>query len=147
MRFCLLTACGLLALTTGVDAQQAASALELDIGARVRVWRTAPAESRLTGRVRAVTPETLEITSNDRESTQTIPVAALERIDVSRGRSRTLWLAGGVLLGAAAGIAIGRSSEDEPGDYGIGATADAANTLAMMVVGGIAGYFIAPERW
>jgi hypothetical protein len=57
-------------------------------------------------------------------------------------------MSGGALLGAAAGIAIGRSSDDDdPADFGNDASAEAANALAMMVVGGVAGYFIAPERW
>jgi hypothetical protein len=57
-------------------------------------------------------------------------------------------MSGGALLGVAAGIAIGRSSDDDdPADFGNDASAEAANALAMMVVGGVAGYFIAPERW
>lgn len=147
MRHYLLTVCALLTLASGAAAQQPASPPELDIGERVRVWRVTPAEPRLTGRVQAVTGDALELASRKNEPTQTLSISALERIDVSRGKSRVLWVAGGALLGAAAGIAIARSSEDEPGDYGVGASADAANALALMAIGGLAGYLIAPERW
>jgi hypothetical protein len=147
MRQYLLTVCALLALATGATAQQPDSQPALDIGARVRVWRVTPAESRLTGRVQAVTGDALELASKRDEPTQVLSLSALERIDVSRGKNRVLWMSGGALLGAATGIAIGRSAEDEPGDYGVGASADAANALILMAVGGIAGYLIAPERW
>ncbi|HEX8393972.1 MAG TPA: hypothetical protein VF665_16635 [Longimicrobium sp.] len=76
-------------------------------------------------------------------------VAALESMSVSRGRQRGLWTATGFFVGGAAGILYSRAQEQEPEDIGgVQGVADGiANTILGALIGGIAGFVLAPERW
>lgn len=114
---------------------------------RVRVWTESTGEA-LKARVQTITPETLEVTGGS-ASHRVFHVETLDRIDVSRGRNRWAWSAGGVLLGATAGVLISRADNDEGSTVGgLDETAEGlANTLSGALVGGVLGFFVAPERW
>jgi hypothetical protein len=121
----------------------------LPAGARLRIsFPTASAEARLVGRLERVTADSLTVRVADGGS-RALPVNGIERVELSRGRSRALWTGAGVAAGAVAGILVTRAGNDEPEDIGgIGGVADGINnTLIGALAGGVLGFLLAPERW
>ena len=131
---------------TVLGAQQ--SAVPLEPEARVRLLAAPPAETWLRGRVQSVTADTLTLRTSG--SVQAVPLAGVRQLEVSRGRNRLLWTLGGVAVGAVGGILYTRATdEDDPADIGgaSGTAEGVGNTVVGMLAGGLAGFFVAPERW
>lgn len=119
----------------------------IETQAKVRVWADSNAQS-LKARVQSVSQESLEV-SGAAAGPRVFHVSTLDRVDVSRGRNRWGWTAGGMLLGATAGVLITRAGNDQ-GDVagGLNGVAEGlANTASGALVGGVVGFFMAPERW
>lgn len=84
--------------------------------------------------------------------TSAVPVAAIERLDVSRGR-RSRWLQGlgiGMAVGGATGALIGLASGDDEGGFSAGDNAAIAG-IGLGVVGGVVGVLVGAvsrgDRW
>ena len=141
----------LLSSATPLAAQQQDDALDalLEPGVRVRI--TIPQLSRWTGRLHSVDSESLTLLDDEGRPGETIQWSETEQVEVSRGHQRVLWTVGGVVLGAFAGVIYTSATarESDPADIGGWMTAaeGVSNVLAGMVVGGLAGRFLAPERW
>jgi hypothetical protein len=147
MRSCLFVMC-LLAAPALAAAQSPAPVPDIEAGARVRIWSDSTAAA-LKARVQTVDPQERTIRVIDGSTPQVLRLSELDRIDVSRGRNRWGWTAGGMLAGATAGVIISRLDGDE-GDVagGLEETAEGlANTFAGALVGGVVGFLVAPERW
>jgi hypothetical protein len=147
MRHYLLTI-ALLVTVVPAAAQSSAPLPPLDAATRVRVWSDG-SDDALKGRVRAVTPLTLELSTGD-TNPRVFQVSELERVDVSRGRNRWLWTGGGMLVGATAGVVLSRATNDDdsgPTDSLAETAEGVANTITGILVGGVVGFFVAPERW
>ena len=92
-------------LTAPLAAQ---SKLPVAVDQRVRLW-TAAAEA-VTGRVVAVTPESLQVAQDDRDPV-TVAVATVQRVEVSRGgKSKGAGAKKGALWGAIIGGTFGAIS-------------------------------------
>jgi len=89
---------------------------------------------------------TLQVTQGD--TPQTLRLGELARIDLSRGKKRLGWTAMGLLAGATAGVLITRLDGSEGDVTGLDVLAKGISyTFSGMLVGGIVGFFVAPERW
>ena len=126
--------------------------MPVTVGQRVRV--TAPGLPQpLHGRVTKTDPAAgvVSVTTIDGNAEVTLPLSAVSRIDVSRGRSRPkiAWVAGLVVGGSAAvGTAVVVAREGRRGGFrGAGGGAAAAFGGTGFVIGSLAGYAYAPERW
>jgi hypothetical protein len=147
MKRALLAAVLLWCLPVAVGAQQAPAALQRD--ARIRVLPALPADDWVVGRVDTYTPEAITLRTGG-GSPIAVSMNGVRRLEVSRGRNRLAWTAGGAAAGAVAGIVLTRATRtDDPADIGgVRGTADGiANTLVGMLAGAVLGYFVAPERW
>jgi len=133
----------LMAIATASHAQRVTPVAE---GSRIRV--TAPQlPAPLFGRVliRDRNTDVLVVTTPGADARVTLPLTAVQRIDVSSGRRRVA----GAAVGAAVGILIGGAfGAAQAGDDGIARTAGfLAGGFAGIVFGGPIGFVYAPERW
>ena len=115
--------------------------------ARVRVRLLPEPGDWTVGRVRALTADSLLLQD---AGVPSVALSDVERLEVSRGRARGKWLLIGTGVGMVGGIVYSRATlDDDPADIGgVQNTADGlANTILGMLMGGAAGYFLAPERW
>jgi hypothetical protein len=81
-----------------------------------------------------------------------VPLASLERVEVSQGQRSSLWL--GALVGAVAIGALGFAMDVNPDDCGDDSSAFCSRAEAVAVtagtgavLGGLVGFFIKRERW
>jgi hypothetical protein len=105
---------------------------------------------RLAGRLHSLGADSLLLQVGGEPAPRLLPLAAVQRLEVSRGRPRALWTLLGALGGATAGVLYTRATgESDPADIGgVQGTADGiANTLTGMLAGAALGWLIAPERW
>ena len=123
----------------------ALSAQGVEPGMKVRV--TGADGTRTTGRAVSLGGDRVGVQEAGADSVMVL--APDHAVEVSRGRNRALWTGVGVLAGATAGVLITRAQESEPEDIGgLQRTADGlANTATGILVGGVLGFFLAPERW
>jgi hypothetical protein len=94
---------------SGARAQAPAS---VQPGQRVRVRSTIAYVREVTGVVQTIGPDTLLVRDDDRSVATAIPLATVDRLQVSHGR-RSHWMTGAALgfgVGAATGAAIGAAS-------------------------------------
>ena len=119
------------------------------VGARARVAMPAP-RGWTAGMVAASDSAVIVLHAGRDVVPDTFLVAQVQALEVSRGRRRFLWGAGGLLIGAAVGAGFGALA----GSGGSGA--DAAYAASIAAIGGAAagavlgvtlGALIAPERW
>lgn len=137
----------LLLVPAALAAQATPASPLLSADARVRVRLLPEPTGWTVGRVRLLTPDSLLLRD---ASVTSIPLSSVERLEVSRGRARGRWVLIGTGVGMVAGIVYSRATlDDDPADIGgVQNAADGlANTILGMLMGGAAGYFLAPERW
>jgi hypothetical protein len=120
---------------------------DLSAGTRVRAFAPAVSDQRLVGRVSAATADSLMLTRPDGASIA-LSRPAIERLEVSRGHARVKW----ALIGAGAGLivggVIGGAMGGDDDTSGLGAAEGfTAGALQGIVLGGVAGALLAPERW
>ena len=126
---------------------------EFVVGSRVRV--SVNDGRRLTGRVEQVTADTLVLLPEG-QAAVSLPIATLNRVDVSRGsqsRGRSAWryATWGAAIGAASGaISLGLQHE-QVGDGSSVGSAVALGAWSGMLFGGLIGAAIgagrSSERW
>lgn len=126
----------------------------LTVGARIRV-RTNDGQ-KWTGQVEAISADTLVLQPEKRKTAPvSLPVAALNRIEVSRGVSRGRSLrrsvGWGVAIGGATGaVSLGIQHEEVGGGSSAGQAA-ALGALSGSITGGLVGLFIglfsSSEKW
>lgn len=123
-------------------------------GDRVRVRSTvAPARAR-TGQVGAIDADTLLLQGVDGVgATTAIPLASIERLEVSRGR-HSKWQTGlgiGFAVGAVTGAIVGAASHNENDFLFTSEMSAAAGALVFApigaVLGAVVGSLTRPERW
>lgn len=129
-----------------VAAQQHAA--PLSPGTTIRITAPQTLTGRTTGAFHAARSDTLWMQSG-RSRQLAVPMGAVERIEVSRGRSRLKWALIGGASGLVAGFVLGGmagGSEDDLTGTGaaVGAVAGSAQGL---VLGAIGGALLAPRRW
>jgi hypothetical protein len=95
----------LAALVTLTASAAAAQTPSLEPGTRVRV--TSDSLGRVVGVVAPAGRDTIAVTTPDGGSRVAIPVASVERLDVSRGRTAGAGAARGALIGAAVSGGLG----------------------------------------
>ena len=141
---CAFVVLALLLVAPAVLAAQTPAPL-LQADARVRVRLLPEPGGWTVGRIRAVTPDSLLL----REAAVTsVPLSGVDRLEVSRGRARGRWVLLGTGVGMVAGIVYSRATLEDSPAGGVQNAADGlANTILGMLMGGAAGYFLAPERW
>jgi hypothetical protein len=116
-------------------------------GTRMRVANGDEGEWR-TGRFWFLRADTLWLL-NPENAADPVPLAGGERIEITRGRRREAWSGGFALLGGALGFAASKINGHEAGPSG---TARNASEMVLAglggaLVGGLAGWFVAPQRW
>ena len=138
-------------LTVPLAAQ---SKLPVAIDQRVRLW-TEAAEA-VTGRVVAVTPETLQVAQDGRDPV-TVAVATVRRVEVSRGgqskgagaKKGALW--GAIILGTIGAISLGLQHDTVDEDGSSAGEAVALGLWSGGLFGGLIGAGIgaarAGEKW
>lgn len=148
MRFHTLAVLLLLLVPPAASGQATtAPALQLRPDARVRLELQPPAAERFTARFVALQGDTLMLRE---AASPVVPLSTVQRLEVSRGRTRGRWLLLGAGVGLVGGVVYSRATlDDDPADVGgVQNTADGvANTILGMLLGGGAGYLLAPERW
>jgi hypothetical protein len=126
----------------------------IDAGARVRVW-TADKHT-VAGRVEARTPDALVIRPDGQTTTISLPVATLQRIDVSRGtssRRSSAWRSAkrGALIGAVLGASSLALQHEEVGGGTSVVEAAALGTWSGGLFGGAIGAVVGAlsrhEHW
>jgi len=126
---------------------QATSAI--DAGARIRVWT--PEIRKITGRVEALSSDTLVLRPDGRTAAVSIPVSTLIRIEISRGmgsRRKSAWkhAAWGAVIGAVPGaISLGLQHEQVGGGTSA-AKAAALGAWSGGLFGGLIGSAIGALR-
>ncbi len=146
MRSSLIAIVLLMVPATGA-AQRGSPLQEITTGSRVRIWSDSTTPL-MKARVLSPDPSGLTLQVMHGDMPQMLRLSDLDRIDLSRGKNRLGWTAMGVLAGAAAGVVITRLDDNEGDVTGLDGLANGfANTISGMLVGGIVGFFVAPERW
>jgi hypothetical protein len=146
MRRIILAATISLLIPEVVAAQQVTATLPA--GTTIRVTAPQALPERTTGAFQAARSDTLWMQAG-RSRELVIPVAAVERLEVSRGRARLKWALIGAGSGAVAGFILGGMAGGGEDDItGTGAAAGAiAGTAQGIVLGAIGGALLAPRRW
>ena len=144
----------LLALSQLTAPLAAQSKLPVAIDQRVRLW-TAAAEA-VTGRVVAVTPETVQVAA-DGQTPVTVAVATVRRVEVSRGgktkgagaKKGALW--GAIISGTIGAISLGLQHDAVGEDGSSVGEAVALGLFSGALFGGLIGAGIgaarAGEKW
>jgi hypothetical protein len=126
---------------------------DLVVGSRVRV--SAADGRRLTGRVEQLTADTLVLLPEG-QTAVSIPIASLNRVDVSRGarsRGQSAWRYAkwGAVIGATSGAISLGLQHDQVGDGSSVGSAVALGAWSGMLFGGLVGAAIGAsrsgERW
>jgi hypothetical protein len=78
-----------------------------------------------------------------------VPLTGGERIETTRGHRREAWSTGGLLAGAALGLLASQLNGSDDGPSGSARnTSEAVYAVAAgAVIGGLTGWFLAPQRW
>ena len=127
----------------------AQSKLPIAVDQRVRVW-TAAADA-ITGRVVAVTPDTVQLVQEGRDPV-TVAVMSVRRIEVSRGRTsrgaafRKGAIRGAIIMGALGAISLGLQHEQVGEEGSSVAEAAALGLWSGGLFGGLIGGAIGAAR-
>lgn len=114
----------------------------IDVGARIRVWTSEM--GKVTGRVEALTSDTLVLQPDSKTASVSMPVARLIRIEISRGllsRKNSAWKHAkwGAVIGAVPGaISLGLQHEQVGGGSSF-AKATALGAWSGGLFGGLIG--------
>lgn len=132
----------------------AQSKLPIAVDQRVRIWTAAAAA--VSGRVAAVTTDTLQIDQEGRDRV-TITVATVRRLEVSRGNASRASAAkkgairGALITGALGAISLGLQHDDVGENGSNGGKAAALGAWSGGLFGGVVGAAIgaarAGEKW
>ncbi len=133
------------------DSAAAVPGYDLDVrlvpaGTRLRV--TDAGGTQHLGRFWYLRSDTLWLVSGE-DDRSAVPLTGRERIEMTRGHRRELWSTVGMLTGAALGLLASQLNGSEDGPSGSARnTSEAVYAVAGgAVIGGLAGWFLAPQRW
>jgi len=100
------------------------------------------------GRFWYLRSDTLWIISGE-DDRASVPLTGRERVEMTRGHRRERWSTGGMLVGAALGLLASQLNGSEDGPSGSARNTSEAVYAAAGggVIGGLAGWFLAPQRW
>jgi hypothetical protein len=121
----------------------------IDVGARIRVWTSEM--RKVTGRVEALTSDTLVLQPDSQTAPVSLPVATLIRIEISRGllsRKNSAWKHAkwGAVIGAVPGaISLGLQHEQVGGGSSV-AKATALGAWSGGLFGGLIGTVVGAMR-
>lgn len=115
-------------------------------GTRLRV--TDAGGTQHLGRFWYLRSDTLWLVSGGDERAA-VPLTGGERIEMTRGHRREAWSTGGMLAGAALGLLASQLNGSDDGPSGSARnTSEAVYAVAGgAVLGGLTGWFLAPQRW
>ena len=126
----------------------------IDVGARIRVWTSDM--RKVTGRVEALTSDTLVLEPDGKTAAVSMPVATLIGIEISRGlvsRKKSAWKGAkwGAAIGAVPGaISLGLQHEEVGGGSSV-AKASALGAWSGGLFGGLIGAVVGAvhqgENW
>lgn len=142
--------CAVAGLTFVSTTARAQSAPAIAEGARIKVTSPHLPETLFgAALLDARRPDVVFVSTPGEDARVTASLAAVERVEVSRGRQRVLWglagAGGGFLLGGVLGGAAGSTADDPEGWATLGGVVLGATT--GLFIGAIAGTALAPERW
>lgn len=128
--------------------------LDIPLGTRLRVFAPALGDSSMIGRFAGLQSDSLALVRGPRQAPPLrIPLARIQRLDVSAGRDRASGATVGGLLGIATGVVLGFACLAVcPEDPNGGANMAPAGGLLLglvvgLPVGAVIGARVAPERW
>lgn len=116
-------------------------------GAKIRVTASQTLPRREVGSFTAARNDTLWM-RGDRSAEVGVPLAAVERLEVSAGRARLKWALIGGTVGLLAGGVLGGRAGAKDDITGTGAAAGfTVGALQGVVLGAAVGGLAAPRRW
>jgi len=117
-------------------------------GVRVRVSRLGNVP-RVVCTVLALKADTLVLDAEDRVETLEVPLALVEKVEISRGKKSNT--AGGAIAGGLFGAVLGAACASGPGGYGCGGSDAEYVALATIAagtgIGALIGAAIKTDRW
>ena len=124
------------------------------VGARVRVTAPDLKIRAVPGTLVDVTSDTLSVASTQRGKHVRIPIDKLSRLEISEGKNQRLGIVrgavSGLLFGGLIGLGVAGLSRG-PGADGVSSTEDVAAIATFtglgLIMGGVLGAAMAPERW
>lgn len=122
------------------DARSQLIASQISSGDRVRVTAPSVVPEPVVATYLSAADDTLRLLAAGGGVRLGVPIAAVERFEVSDGRARGKWAKWGALLGL--GVAVIAAQSGDSNDWsGLG------YVIAGPPVGALAGSLIAPEQW
>ncbi len=125
----------------------------LQPGQRMRVRSTVAHTAELVGVFEGVRADTLMVRDDDRSVATAVPLATVDRLQVSRGR-HSHWMTGaaiGFAVGAVTGVIVGVAGHNDT-DWLIGSGASAFLGAVLLApigagTGPVVGLLVRTERW
>jgi hypothetical protein len=121
---------------------------QLRVNSRARITAPGIIPRPLVGQVLARDSVALILRPGRTAGDVSIPISAIERLEISRGHHRGRWAAAGLGMGLAAGFMAGAvvafAGEGSAGDASF---APVGGAFLGMLVGPVIGAVAAPERW
>lgn len=120
-------------------------------GQRVRVRSTVAQVPELTGVVETIRPDTLMVRDDDRSVATAVPLATIDRLQVSHGR-HSHWIRGAA-IGFGAGVVTGATLGAASGNDWLFTSSENAFIGAILfapigaVTGAVVGLLVRTERW
>ncbi len=152
----------LLVAAVVVETSACAANTHVGLGTRVRISASEVSSDRLVGEVSSLGDDTVTLRLDESMALQPVPLASVERIEVSRGfaRGNPVLILAGAAIGTAVGVAVAVPiwSEDCDEQAQVRVSCDLNHMGAVMAiivhmsVGAIAGWlvgvpFFKTERW
>ncbi|MGH7702236.1 MAG: hypothetical protein ACREMO_04045 [Gemmatimonadales bacterium] len=106
---------------------------------------------RLTGTVASIAHDTMTIRLDQRGKSASVPVAAIQRLEVSNGKKTRFWHGAGIgaLVGVFVGVAIGDAAASPYDGYAsiVQAGGGILGALSGGLIGGVFGSISHTDRW
>jgi hypothetical protein len=106
---------------------------------RVRVTAPRVASEPMVGTYLSADRDTLRLLTTEGSPQLAVPVTAVQRFEVSTGRTRLKWARRGALAGLVFGLVLGATQDD--------GAVFISGLLFAPPAGAVAGAMMAPERW
>lgn len=138
----------LLPLIAGAASAQYSNRIGLATGTRVRVVAPSIFPERTTATVLSAQNDTIIVARSGGAVSLSVPVSAIQQLEISEGRSRFTWAGLGAVAGLLGGGILGGSAGGRNDTSGVGAAAGFfAGSILGLIGGAVAGALAAPERW
>lgn len=138
----------LLPLIASAASAQYSNRIGIATGTRVRVLAPSIFPERATATVLAAQNDTIVVARSDGAVSLSLPVSAIQKLEISEGRSRFKWAGLGALAGLFVGGYLGGTIGGKDDTSGVGAAAGFfAGSILGVPGGAVLGALAAPERW